>query len=51
VGGFIKNSGKRFLVWSIRGSIITFTETLKTKEIAAIDPVNLRKRLAVLEIT
>ena len=42
---------ERAVRWSNGESIITFSETLKTKEIAAIDPVNLRKRLAVLEIT
>ena len=35
-----------FVGWSIRRSIITFPETLKTKEIVAIDPANLPKNLA-----
>jgi hypothetical protein len=32
--------------WSIQGSMITFTQTLKTIEIVAIDLANLPKNLA-----
>jgi hypothetical protein len=32
--------------WSIRGTIITFTETLKTKENVETDLANLPKSLA-----
>jgi hypothetical protein len=34
------------LRWSIRGAIITFTETLNAKDIDAIDVANLPKNLA-----
>jgi hypothetical protein len=37
---------RHFVGWSIRGSMITCTETLKTKEIVAIDLANSPKNLA-----
>jgi hypothetical protein len=36
----------RSVRWSIQGSVITFTETIKTKEIAAIDLASLPQNLA-----
>jgi cell wall assembly regulator SMI1 len=35
-----------YVSWSTQGSIITFTETLKTKEIVATNLANLLKNLA-----
>jgi hypothetical protein len=35
--------------WSMQGSIITFTETIKTKELVAIDLANLPKNLAITQ--